>query len=571
MEALIPQPPESTKDASMGAWGRRAWLLPLAIVILLGMALRFPGTERGFFNWDEAQFLFSVQPGVLAIREALDIQDWPRPFLERPPFDTEKVPYWAFSAKPGYDLIATLYGVVMGLTPESIGLLSLLFGVGTILVVYAIARSVFDVRVALASALVLCVSSYHVYYSGSQSSVVMPAFFLTLGVYLYLDTLTRPSFGRLALSGAALAYAYGAHYNILLYVLVVFAFYGLRLRYDRHAGAGLGLVVLGGSFLAVVGLFELFYRIMIPFAYNHVPTVRGAYLAQLRYHMGVLKWVLPSGIERFPRMLLDSEGPLVCGLAVVGWAGTVVRNWWDWKKGLLLLLVGAHFASATFGGMFTAVFPRMTVAILPFLAIWAGVGLVQVLDAFRRRSAIPASVTVFSVGLLLVVLVGVPRAWAVGHLQSGFKEQARYVREHTDGKEVTCQIPIDQYYLGSFEAVYPLPTSIEALRTLIQRTGVRLLVLDYRVNILSEWGQPLGPILREFERTTSPEVVIPNPIGSALVVVGEDAMSRQALARIFADPLSGQIRIYDLRKLFEGRVGNAGTEDRTGLPQAIAR
>jgi hypothetical protein len=40
-----------------------------------------------------------------------------------------------------------------------------------------------------------------------------------------------------------------------------------------------------------------------------------------------------------------------------------------------------------------------------------------------------------------------------------------------------------------------------------------------------------------------------------MVVVGEDAMSRQALARILADPLSTQIRIYDLRKLLDGRLG----------------
>lgn len=133
----------------------------LALVLMLAVALRLPATQRGLFHWDEAQFLFGVQPGVLAICEAAGLTDAPRPFPERPPFDTEKVPYWAVTGKPAYDLIMTVYGVVMGLTPESVGLLSLLFGVGTILVVYATARRVFDEHVALASALVLCVSSYH--------------------------------------------------------------------------------------------------------------------------------------------------------------------------------------------------------------------------------------------------------------------------------------------------------------------------------------------------------------------------------------------------------------------------
>ncbi len=304
----------------------------LDLVLMLAVALRLPAIQRGLFHWDEAQFLFGVQPGVLAIREAVGLTDAPRPFRERPPFDTEKVPYWAFTGKPAYDLIMTVYGVVMGSTPESVGLLSLLFGVGTILVVYATARRVFDEHVALASALVLCVLSYHAYYSGSQISVVMSAFFLTVGVYLYLGTFirppaTRPAFGRLALAGACLGRAYGAHYNLLLYGLVVFAFCGLRVPYDRNPGDVLGVVVLGVSFLAMIGLFELFYRIVIPVAYGHVPTTRGAYLAQRRFQMGFLKWTLPSGLERVPRLLLDSERVLVCGLALVGWAGTALRKW----------------------------------------------------------------------------------------------------------------------------------------------------------------------------------------------------------------------------------------------------
>ncbi|MBI4381934.1 MAG: glycosyltransferase family 39 protein [candidate division NC10 bacterium] len=528
----------------------------LALVLMLAVALRLPAIQRGLFHWDEAQFLFSVQPGVLAIREAAGLTGAPRPFPERPPFDTEKVPYWAFSGKPAYDLITTVYGVVMGLTPGSVGLLSFVFGLATILVVYAIARHVFDEDVALASALVLSVSSYHAYYSGSQASVAMSSFFLTLGVYLYLGTFIRPAFGRLALAGACLACAYGAHYNLLLYVLVIFGICGLRLLYDRKPGDVLGCVVMGLSFLAVIGLFELFYRIMIPVAYGHVPAARGAYLAQLRFQMGFLKWTLPSGLDRFSRLLLDSEGLLVCALGLVGWVGTAFRKWRNWGTALLLLLAGVHFMSATLGGAVRSpIFSRMTVAILPFVAIWAAVGLIQVLDVLRTRMAVPLRVPAFGVALLLVAALGAPRAWAVTTLRSGHEEQARYVLEHGDAQQVSGGFPVDQYYLGSFRGTYGLPLTLQGLRELHQKTGVRLLVLDYRVNVMEEWGNPLGPALREFERAAVPEAVIDNPIGAALVVVGEDAQSGQALARIFADPLSTQIRIYDLRKLLDGAVG----------------
>lgn len=538
----------------------------LALVLMLAVALRLPATQRGLFHWDEAQYLFGVQPGVLEIREAVGLAGAPRPFPEPAPFDTEKVPYWAFSGKPAYDLITTIYGVVMGLTPQSVGLLSFVFGLATILVVYAIARRVFDEDVALASALVLSVSSYHAYYSGSQSSVAMSAFFLTLGVYLYLGTFIRPAarsapaFGRLALAGAFLAFAYGAHFNVLLYVLVVFGFCGVRLLYDRKPGDVLGCVMLGVSFLAVIGVFELFYRVMLPLAYGHISENRGAYLAQLRFSLGFFRWTLPSGLERFPRMLLNSEGLLVCGLALVGWAGTALRKWWNWGTALLLLLAGVHFMSAALGGAVRSpIFSRMTVAILPFLSIWAAVGLIQMLDVLRTRMAVPLRVPAFGVALLLVAVLSAPRTWAVTTLRSGHEEQARYVLEHGDAQQVSLGFPVDQYYLGSFRGTYGLPLTLQGLRELHQKTGVRLLVLDYRVNVLEEWGHPLGPALREFERGAVPEAVIDNPIGAALVVVGEDAQSRQALARVFADPLSTQIRIYDFRKLLDGRFGGDAT------------
>lgn len=525
------------------------------LVLVLAAALRLPATQRGLFYWDEAQYLFAVQPGVLAIREAVGLADAPRPFPERPPFDTQKVPYWAFSAKPTYDILTTFYGVVMGLTPESVGLLSLFFGLGTILVVHAIARRLFDEHVALASAIVLTVSSYHAYYSGSQSAVVMSSFFFMLALYLYVGTFTTPAFDRLALTGVCLGCAYGAHYNLLLYVLVLFGFCVLRLLYARKPGDVLGCVVLGAAFLAMIGLFELFYRIMIPFAYGHVPVARGAYLAQLRYQLGFFGWATPSGLERFPRLLIDSEGPLVCGLALIGWAGTIIRKRWNWAAGLILLLAGAHFASATLGGAQAPIFPRMTVAILPLLAIWAGVGLVQLLETLRTRLAVSLRGPVLTIGLLVIAVFGAPRAWALATLQSGHEDQARYVLEHGGAQQVSLMLPVDQYYLGSFEGTYAAPLTLQGLRELRQKTGVRLLVLDYRVNVLEEWGHPLGPALREFERVAVPEAVIENPIGAALVVVGEDAQSPQALDRIFADPLSTQIRIYDLRGLLDGTPG----------------
>lgn len=534
----------------------RIWHAALTVVLVavLALAVRLPTTQRGFFHWDEAQYVFAVQPAVLKARETLGLQAWPRLFTERPPFDKEPVPYFAFSAKPGYDMLVILYGTVMGLTPDSIAVLSLLFGLGTVLVLYRLAREEFGDRVALAAGIILSVSTYHVFYSGSQSPAVMGTFFLLTGTYLYLRTFDNPSLPRLALTGLALAYAYGCHYNILPYVLVIFGIHVARMVGVPQARGIRGLAAMGLTFLAVIGVFELFYRVLLPFAYGHLSDGRGAYLAQLWNMTGFFRWVIPSGFERFPTLLLDSEGAVVLVFAFFGWAVSFRLGVQNWRAAVLLALPAAHLLSAMYAGLSGApMFSRMIVTILPFIALWGGVGVARLEEILksmiRWRLAGPVAL---SVGIALVLIIGLPRAWAVVHLKAGYEESARYVLAH-GGQQVTLGLPVEQYYLGSFNGTYPLPTSLGDLRAIRHETGVQLLVLDHRVHILEEWGHPLGPMVREFERFHRPITVIANPLAATLLIAAENAMSRDALARTLADPRSAEIRIYDLDDFLGGR------------------
>ena len=115
----------------------------------------------------------------------------------------------------------------MGLTPSSVAVLSVLFGLGTVLILYRLARNVFDERVALAAATILAVSTYHVFYSASQIPAMMATFFLLLGIYFYLVAASTGSPRRFVLAGVTIAYAFGCHFNLLLFVLAIFGFQAL--------------------------------------------------------------------------------------------------------------------------------------------------------------------------------------------------------------------------------------------------------------------------------------------------------------------------------------------------------
>jgi hypothetical protein len=212
------------------------------------------------------------------------------------------------------------------------------------------------------------------------------------------------------------------------------------------------------------------------------------------------------------------------------------------------VLPAAHIAAATLGGAVSSpVFSRMIVALLPFVALWAACGVALAANALARMlRSHPAIVqTAFAV---LLAAMAIPKASSLAHLKSGYAESAEYVLKYGGGKELALGLPLEQYYLGSFQDAHSLPISIEEVQRL-HRDGVRLLVLDHRVHIIDEWGNPLGRFVRELENRVTPVATIPNPMARTMVVAAENAMSRGALDRSLADPRAGEIRIYDLSKV----------------------
>jgi len=116
--------------------------------------------------------------------------------------------------------------------------------------------------------------------------------------------------------------------------------------------------------------------------------LHGGYLAQLRWLGGWFRYTTSSGVERFPSLLLDSEGVLICGLTTLGWVFSLHAALRDGRKGVLILLPAAHLISGILAGLsLSPVFPRMTVIMLPFIALWAGVGATRIAEIVSDRLA----------------------------------------------------------------------------------------------------------------------------------------------------------------------------------------
>lgn len=533
-----------------GPAGRR-W--SLVLVLALAVLLRVPTLDRGFLHYDDAQYAFAIQPAVLELRQDLGIEGWTPLFDDGGPMDLEPAPFFALTAKPVFDLLSIPWTMLMGLTPEAISVLVALFAVATVALVWRVTATRFGIAAGVTAALILAISKYHIYYSAAQTPAIFSAFFLFLTAGLYLGTIGGTASKRLALTGASLAAAFGAHYNLLPYILI---FAGIEVlhaaRFHRRdlRAAGLRILVYSTGFLAVIGVFEIFYRWLADYAYTYLPDVRRGYMAQLHFQMGFFDIVTSSGFDRFGMLLLDSEGVVVLILAVLGLAANVRRMFTDHAVLTLALLPLLHLVAATLAGLtLSPVFPRMTVMVLPFIALWAGVGTTYIVAVVSRHFGRPPR-PILAAALVVVILLAIPGSWRVANLRNGFPDAAAIVRSH-GGKEVALGQPVEQYYLGSFDGVAPLPTSVEELQRLATAEGFGLIVIDQRVNVLADWQHPLAERVRRVEGSLKPIATIDNPAGREFLVNAENAISRRSLRSSLEDPRSGLIRIYDLPAFVE--------------------
>ena len=86
---------------------------------------------------------------------------------------------------PLYYLTLKLWSGFSGTSEISLRLLSVLFGTGTIFIVYLIAKNLFSKQVGVISSILLATSGLHIYYSQEARMYSMATFFTALACYFF--------------------------------------------------------------------------------------------------------------------------------------------------------------------------------------------------------------------------------------------------------------------------------------------------------------------------------------------------------------------------------------------------
>lgn len=164
------------------------------LILLLAFILRVWNLNQSFWLDEAAQAIESSQ-GIPAILSGM-AADF------HPPLFHLLMHFWLILGKEEW---------IMRLLPVA-------FGLGSIFVVYLLAREMFSKKVALISALLLSINPFHIYYSQELRPYMAGLFFTVLSSYLLWKSLKGNSrwWAALAISNAALFYT--SYFSVFILV-----------------------------------------------------------------------------------------------------------------------------------------------------------------------------------------------------------------------------------------------------------------------------------------------------------------------------------------------------------------
>jgi len=137
-------------------------------------------------------------------------------------------------------------------------LLSVVLGVGAILITYRIGEIVFDRRRALLAGFLLCFSVFHVTNSSVATPDVPTSFLLSLFIFLLIKTLKQESVKLALLSGCALGLLVGTKYNGIFAVIPLLILVGdfVIRKYQHASPLKKAFLYLSNNYLWIIGVIS---------------------------------------------------------------------------------------------------------------------------------------------------------------------------------------------------------------------------------------------------------------------------------------------------------------------------
>nr|WP_070959185.1 glycosyltransferase family 39 protein [Hyphomonas sp. Mor2] len=309
-----------------------------------------------------------------------------------------------------YSLQAKLFAGLFGEAAWTVRLPAMLFGVGSIAAMWALAKRVADVRIAHVTALLLALSFHHIWFSQNARGYTELAFWSTLGMIFFLDGLRDPKLKTWLAYAACLALAIATHLTGFFFFaaqgLIWLGFAALNVRRLGVLNDAIRLPALGYLIGGVATL--IFYAPILGSVFEVTSSVSDTSQVDVMQEYQNPLW---SILEAF-RTVLGSLGP-VLGLIAFGVIslGVIGAFQLHRKSPYFAPIVGLHIAltMALLLALGMRIWPRFFFVDIGFLMLLIIVGVQavcvwgrQIITFVPGKAVFPAAVlamTVLSVGL----------------------------------------------------------------------------------------------------------------------------------------------------------------------------
>lgn len=453
----------------------KAWHIVLLIIIGVGFFLStYHLLDRGLTCHDEGYYLVGTQQ-----------------LKERPLFSLPSC-----SAKPGHISLISLMSIFVGLEDYTSLIISAIFGILTIFLIYLVGRGMYSRESGLWAAFLIAISPYHLYYSRSGYSFTSALFFYILGIYLYyLSQVARSrKLLKLLISGICIGLAIACHHSFF-WLWLVLPIYELFLsRFAKRR-----IVILIFSLFLPAIIFEGLVRIT-----NFLNPGTGndgfAYLPQLRRifaHFIPLVARFDSGrssnfsffninlsvIPSYLRFLWRLEGPVVCLLFVLGIIIILNRLSRKFSLNDFIILTQTIIPLFIWFGhacLCNRIRVKALFVILPGMAFIVSQAIIMFKDLIREKGRSGFAFQLIST-ILIVSLITCPVAKGLREIigiRSSIKEAKSEVIEYLKATSISVAInpsafPIWQFYFrkNNIRDFYPYKDGVSL------REG--LFIIDY--------------------------------------------------------------------------------------------
>ena len=542
----------------------------IILILMLGICLRTINiTERGLLLADEGHYANVAKTPLYTLRwllhkESIKTEEERSTSLEN---YLRNHGCYISAAKPGHTFLLSFGYLLFGIHDYSPLLISVFWGITTLLLLYLVGKSLFNRKIALLSTLVLTISGIHIYYSKS-ALYVSGIFFSLLATYLYLLSHERSKHPLLMiiLSGLTMGFAFTIDPKVgfialSLFLSELFLYIKSKVLVNKHVLKRVLFLSLSIAtpLLIVEGLYRLLYSVF------NVKIEMGTYFDYLFWKTTVLVDSAEGAyygkivdILFYPKVFWKFEGPLVTlllALGIVLFLIKFVRNL-DIKYFIFpvqVLMTIFYWTYYTGGHPSIKVIP----AILPSIALMSGFALVwcskQLSSYFKNRTvAVNSFLAVVSA---IVIVLGVVNSKEIIFLKTNYQKASEktveYIRKN--GGIVTSH----QQNLGQIWAFY-MNVAIEKYPETYEH-----IILDpdyeiqgdYVITDFRQYGKSeyLKKVL-DVEKRMTPVVVLENNFVTKidpllLYLRGGSVMHNYVLIPSKKYLGFKYIRIYDLRKM----------------------